>query len=193
VAFFALRDIELHQDVAHVSLDRALAHEEAPCDGDVGEAFGAEHSAAPIELDPRHVGRRRGSRERLRRAFLWLYLLTALIVAVRVLMQAFSIAAYARGAGTDALDMHRTVGFVTHSVEIVVFLVAFVGCWGTWRQVALALLLPVIGTIQVLLIGDTSASGSWINGLHGLFALVVLLLASALAQEGKRSLSAAPH
>jgi hypothetical protein len=41
------------------------------------------------------------------------------------------------------------------------------------------------------LIGDTDKSGSWINGLHGLFALVVLLLAVALAQSGKRSLSTA--
>jgi hypothetical protein len=47
---------------------------------------------------------------------------------------------------------------------------------------------PVIGTIQVLLTGDSDASGGWVNGLHGLFALVVLLLAVALAQEGKRSL-----
>jgi hypothetical protein len=111
-----------------------------------------------------------------------------LLVAVGVLLQAFSIAAYARGAGTDALDMHQTVGFVTHSIEIVVFLAALVGYWGRWRSIGLALLLPVIGTIQVLLIGDTDASGSWTNGLHGLFALVVFLLALVLAQEAMRSL-----
>jgi hypothetical protein len=154
---------------------------------------GAERSAAPIELDPRHTERRDRSPGRLRRVFLWLYLLTALVVVVGVLLQAFSIAAYVRGAGTEALDMHQTVGFATHSVEIVVFLVALVGYWGRWRQVGLALLLPVIGTIQVLLIGDTDESGGWINGLHGLFALVVLLLAVVLAQAAKRSLSAARH
>ena len=70
------------------------------------------------------------------------------------------------------------------------FLAALVGFWGSWKRVGLALLLPVVGTIQILLIDD--ASGGWINGLHGLFALVVLLLAVTLAHSGKRSLSAAP-
>ena len=147
---------------------------------------GAEHRAAPIDLSPR---RSSGHLiERLRRGFLWLYVLTASLVAVGVLLQAFSIAAYARGAGADALDMHQTVGFVTHSVEIVVFLAALVGYWGHWRSIGPALLLPVIGTVQVLLIGNTDASGGWVNGLHGLFALVVLLLALALARDGMRSL-----
>jgi hypothetical protein len=103
-------------------------------------------------------------------------------------VQAFSIAAYIRGAGTGALDMHKTGGFVTHSLEIVVFVVALVGLWGSWRWVGLALLLPVIGTIQVALIGDTNTTGGWINGLHGLLAMVVLLLAVILAQAGIRTL-----
>ncbi len=125
---------------------------------------------------------------RVRRVFLWLYLLAASVVVIGVLLQAFSIAAYARGAGTGALDMHTTGGAITHSVEIVVFLFALVAYWGSWSRVGLAALLPVIGTIQVLLIGDTDKSGSWINGLHGLFALFVLLLAVGLVQYGWRSL-----
>jgi hypothetical protein len=134
----------------------------------------------------------RAQDSRLRRGFVCLFLLTALLVAAGVLLQAFSIAAYARGAGTDALDLHQTGGAITNSVEIVVFLAALVGYWGRWRRVGLALLLPVIGTIQVLLIGDTDESGSWVNGLHGLFALIVLLLAVALVQVGLRSLTRAP-
>lgn len=153
---------------------------------------GVQATAAPIEIAPRSWSRARRVLKRVQRGFVWLYVLTALIVAVGVLLQAFSIAAYARGAGTDALELHQTGGFVTHSVEIVVFLAALIGYWGAWKRVGLALLLPVVGTIQVFLIGDTDARGSWINGLHGLFALVVLLLAVALAQEGKRSLSSAP-
>jgi hypothetical protein len=124
----------------------------------------------------------------LRRLFLWLYVLTASIVALGVLLQAFSIAAYMRGAGDDALDMHQTVGFITHSIEIIVFITALVAYWGAWRRVGLVFLLPVVGTIQVILIGDTDKSGGWINGLHGLFALIVLLFAIALAQSGRRSL-----
>jgi hypothetical protein len=127
-------------------------------------------------------------RQAVRRAFLWLYLVTALAVAVGVLIQAFSIAAYVRGAGTDALDMHETVGFVTHSVEIVVFLAAIGGYWRNWRQIGLAFLLPVVGTVQLFLIGDTGEPGGWVNGLHGLLALIVLVLAMALARDGIRSL-----
>lgn len=126
----------------------------------------------------------------MRRVFLWLYVVAASIVVVGVFLQAFSIAAYVRGAGKDALDMHSTVGFLTHSVEIVVFLVALIGYWGAWRRLWLPVLLPVIGTVQVFLIGDTNKSGGWVNGLHGLFALIVLLLAAALVQDGTRSLRA---
>jgi hypothetical protein len=126
----------------------------------------------------------------VRRAFLWLYVATASLVVIGVLAQAFSIAAYVRGAGQDALDMHETVGFLTHSVEIVVFLVAVVGYWGAWRRLWLPFLLPVIGTFQVFAIGDTDKTGGWVNGLHGLLALIVLLLAVTLVQDGVRSLRA---
>jgi hypothetical protein len=122
--------------------------------------------------------------------FLWLYVVTASIVVVGVLLQAFSIAAYVRGAGQDALDMHKTVGFITHSIEIIVFLVALGGYWGIWRRLWLPFLLPVVGTIQLFMIGDTTKSGGWVNGLHGLFALIVVLLAAALVQGGMRSLRA---
>ena len=122
----------------------------------------------------------------LRRVFLWLFLLTTSVVVIGVFLQAFSIAAYARGAGSDALDLHTSVGFLVHSVEIVVFLTALVAFWGAWRLVGLAALLPIVGTLQVLLIGDTDEAGSWVNGLHGLFALVVLLLAIALVLLGAR-------
>jgi hypothetical protein len=128
---------------------------------------------------------------RVRRILLWLYVITAAIVAAGVLLQAFSIAAYVRGAGEDALDLHVTGGAVTHGVEIVVFLAALGAYWGAWRLVGFALLLPVIGTAQVFLIGDTDEAGGWVNGLHGLFALVVLLLAVALAETGRRSLRSA--
>jgi hypothetical protein len=109
---------------------------------------GAQPAAAPIEIDPR--SRRRPLRllKRVQRGFVWLFVLTALIVAAGVLLQAFSIAAYVRGAGPEALDLHQTGGIITHSVEIVVFLTALIGYWGSWTRIGLALLLPVIGTIQ---------------------------------------------
>jgi hypothetical protein len=125
----------------------------------------------------------------LRRGFLWLYVVAASVVVVGVFAQAFSIAAYTRGAGEDALDLHTSIGFLVHSVEIVVFLLALGAYWGAWRMVGLAAALPVIGTLQLALIGDTDERGSWVNGLHGLFALVVLLLALALVWIGVRSLA----
>jgi hypothetical protein len=143
-----------------------------------------ERAAAQSTADPRGL--------LVRRAGLWLYVVTASLVAAGVLLQAFSIAAYIRGAGSDARDLHSNTGYAIHLVEIVVFLAAVVGYWGAWRRVGLALLLPVIGTIQVVLIGDTGTTGGWINGLHGLFALLVFLLALVLAQEGVRTLRAAP-
>jgi hypothetical protein len=125
----------------------------------------------------------------MRRGFLWLFLLAASVVVAGVFLQAFSIAAYARGAGADALDLHTTVGFIVHSVEIVVFLVALLAFWGAWRIVGFAALLPIVGTLQVFLVGDTDETGGWVNGLHGLFALVVLLIALALAWIGMRALA----
>lgn len=64
-----------------------------------------------------------------------------------------------RGAGTTARDLHVNGGFITHNVEIVVFLLALVAFWGMWRLVGLALLLPLVGTAQVLLVGDTDETG----------------------------------
>jgi hypothetical protein len=123
-----------------------------------------------------------------RRIAVWLFTLAATIVVAGVFLQAFSIAAYVRGAGQGARDLHETGGFLTHSIEIVVFLLALVAFWGAWRRVGLALLLPLVGTLQVLLVGDTDKSGGWVNGLHGMFALVVLVLAGALAELGRRVL-----
>jgi hypothetical protein len=44
----------------------------------------------------------------VRWVFLWLYVLAASVVAVGILVQAFSIAAYVREAGLDELDLHTT-------------------------------------------------------------------------------------
>jgi len=128
-----------------------------------------------------------------RRIAVWLFTAAAAIVVAGVFLQAFSIAAYVRGAGQGARDLHETGGFLTHSVEIAVFLLALIAFWGAWRRVGFALLLPLVGTLQMLLVGDTDKSGGWVNGLHGLFALVVLLLAAALVELGRRALRGGPR
>jgi hypothetical protein len=56
VAVFALRDVELQQDVAHVRLDSSFAHVNALGDGGVAEAFGDECEHVPFavgQLDER--------------------------------------------------------------------------------------------------------------------------------------------
>jgi hypothetical protein len=125
-----------------------------------------------------------------RRAVGWAYVAATAIVAAGVLLQAFSITAYIRGAGEGARDLHVNGGLITHNVEIVAFVLALVAFWGAWRFIGLALLLPVIGTAQVFFVGDTEDSGGWVNGLHGLLAMVVLVLALALGEAGRRRLSA---
>jgi hypothetical protein len=39
-----------------------------------------------------------------------------------------------------------------------------------------------------VLIGDTDKQGGWVNGLHGLLALVVLIAAVAYAEQASRRL-----
>jgi hypothetical protein len=123
-----------------------------------------------------------------RRPFLWVFTLGSLVVALGVLWQAFTIVAYVRGAGDQARDLHVLGAYVVHTVEIVVFLAALVAFWGNWLRVAIALLFPVVGTIQVFAIGDTDAQGGWVTGLHGLLALVMLLWAAWFGRIGARAL-----
>ena len=60
-----------------------------------------------------------------------------------------------------------------HIVEVLVFLAAIGGYWRRWGEIGLSFALAVIGTIQLgLADGD-----DWVGGLHGVFALLVLILA----------------
>lgn len=124
----------------------------------------------------------------MKRGFLWLQFVAATLVVVGVFLQAFSITAYARGAGAGALDMHEAVGGATQLLEFVVFLAALVAWWKQWSEVGLALSLPVVGIVQLSLVGDTEKDGGWVNGLHGLFALVVLVLAAVIAHRAMKAL-----
>ena len=123
-----------------------------------------------------------------RRPFLWVFTLGSLTVALGVLWQAFTIVAFLRGAGDQARDLHVLGAYVVHTVEIVVFLAALGAFWSDWKRVSTALMFPVVGTIQVFSIGDTDAPGAWVNGLHGLLALVMLLWAAWFARLGAHAL-----
>lgn len=108
-----------------------------------------------------------------------LHVALALAIALAVFVQVYLIGSYIFGAGLGALDAHRTVGFTAHGLEVVILLVALVA-WLPRRDVALSALLAVIGTVQVAL----ASAHRWVGGLHPLFALVVLALATALARRG---------
>lgn len=123
------------------------------------------------------------------RAFLWANLILAVLVAVGVFVQVYLIASYFFGAGQDALDAHKNLGGIVHIVEVLVFLAAIGGYWRRWGEIGLSFSLAVIGTIQLgLADGD-----DWVGGLHGVFALVVLLLAGAIAHRTMRALGVGPY
>jgi hypothetical protein len=113
-----------------------------------------------------------------RRAARWTHLGCAALVVVAVFVQVYLIGAYVFGAGSDALEAHRQVGFTTHLVECLVFIAALVA-WLPRNDILLSLALAVLGTVQLAL-----ASGhGWTGGLHPLFALLVLALAAQIMRR----------
>jgi hypothetical protein len=83
-------------------------------------------------------------------------------------LQLYFIAAWIFGSG-EALDAHKDVGtFVVHPLEIFAFVAALIGWWGTWRNVLSSLALPILGTVQIFLVGDLQDPGNgWVHGLQG--------------------------
>lgn len=118
------------------------------------------------------------------RAFLWIHLVLATLVVIGIFVQVYLIASYFFGAGSDALDAHKDLGGIVHIVEVLVFVAALVGYWRRWWDVGLSFALAVIGTIQL----GFADGDDWVGGLHGLFALFVLVIASIAAQRSVRAL-----
>jgi hypothetical protein len=111
----------------------------------------------------------------------WAHLALALAVVVGVFVQVYLIGAYIFGAGQGALDAHKTAGFTVHGFEVLVFATALMA-WLPARDLALSLLLAVVGTAQVALANEHR----WVGGLHPLLALVVLALATTLVLRAIR-------
>ena len=124
----------------------------------------------------------------VRRFFLWLLLLGGVGVVLGVLWQAFSIAAYVRGAGEGALDAHLTGSFFVHVTQLAIVIGAVGAFWGRWLAVLGALGFLVLCVAQLAFLGDTDEQGGWINGLHGLLALVILLCGVGYAARARREL-----
>jgi hypothetical protein len=124
----------------------------------------------------------------MRRNFTWAVLVGGVVVVLGVLWQAFSIAAYVRGAGEGAIDAHLTGSFVVHAGQLAIVIGALVAYWGTWRQVGYAIGFLILALAQLGFLGDTDEEGDWINGLHGFLALIVLIAGLLYAQKAWREL-----
>jgi hypothetical protein len=111
----------------------------------------------------------------LRRGAAGLHLALAVAIALGVFLQVYLIGAYVFGAGSGALDAHRSAGFTIHGLEVLLLVVALVA-WLPRADLGLSLLMARLGTTQIAL---ASAHG-WTGGLHPLGALLVLTLAAAI-------------
>ncbi|HKY25950.1 MAG TPA: hypothetical protein VJM07_12375 [Gaiella sp.] len=111
----------------------------------------------------------------MRRTPLWLVLVGGAVVVVGVLIQAFTIAAYVRGAGEGALDAHGGFSMVVHIGQLLIVIGAIWAWWGNWNAVGLAVAFLVVCVAQLAFLGDTEEQGGWINGLHGFLAVFIAL------------------
>lgn len=124
----------------------------------------------------------------MRRFALQLVVLGGIGVTLGVLIQAFTIAAYARGAGDSARDLHEAIGGLVMLLEIVLAVGAFLAWRANRRTVVAATVYLVVAVLQLRLIGDTDAPGGWVNGLHGMLALVVFAMSAMLTHRALREI-----
>jgi hypothetical protein len=103
------------------------------------------------------------------------------LVVAGVFAQVYLIGAYIFGAGVEALDAHRSIGFTVHGFEVLILVAALVA-WLPRADIGLSFLLAVLGTLQIALASETK----WTGALHPLGALIVLVLAAALIRRDLR-------
>jgi hypothetical protein len=124
----------------------------------------------------------------MKRNFTWVVFVGGVVVVLGVLLQAFTIAAYASGAGSDALDAHGGGSLVVHIGQLAIVIGALVAYWGNWPMVGGAIAFLVLSFAQLAFIKPEDEPGDWVNGLHGLLALVILICGMLYAQRAGREL-----
>jgi hypothetical protein len=117
----------------------------------------------------------------IRRGALWAHVALSVLVIAGVFAQVYLIGAYIFGAGSEALDAHRTLGFTVHGFEVLILVAALVA-WLPRADLGLSLLMAVGGTVQLAL----SSADKWTGALHPLGALFVLVLAAVLVRRDIR-------
>jgi hypothetical protein len=124
----------------------------------------------------------------MRRGFLWASLVLASAVVAGIVLQLYFIAAWVFGA-SGALTAHKDAGSVVHALEVLTFVAGLVAWWRAWRNIAMSFGFALLGTIQLILVGDLKNPGSgWLHGLHGGLALFVAGLAVHIALREARAL-----
>jgi hypothetical protein len=108
-----------------------------------------------------------------------LHPLAAATVVALVYAQVYLIATFVFG-DAQALDAHMALGRIVVIFEIVVLLTALLGWWHDKVEVRMSAALILVGGLQVSLAKDLGRSPQ-VHALHGLLALVVVLLASLIA------------
>jgi hypothetical protein len=116
---------------------------------------------------------------------MWTHLALAVLVAAGVFAQVYLIGAYIFGAGSEALDAHRSVGFTVHGFEVLILVAALIA-WLPRADLGLSLLMAIGGTVQLAL----SGAEKWTGALHPLGALFVLVLAWMLVKRDRLALRA---
>jgi hypothetical protein len=127
----------------------------------------------------------------MRRIFLWISAIAASLITIGVVLQVYFVASWIFGAG-DAIDVHRANGYVIWALGPVVGISGLIAYWGSWRNVAVSIALPILSEVQIFFVGNLddpsdNVSG-WIEGLHGGLALFVFLLAGGIAYRDLRAL-----
>ena len=86
----------------------------------------------------------------------------------------------------NALSTHKSMGDLAPPVEFLVFVTAAVGYWRNWHRIGLAALLLLTGFFQISFaenLGNTPGT----HALHGMLAIVVVVIAGQIARDGWRS------
>lgn len=85
--------------------------------------------------------------------------------------------------GTSSLDDHQDTGWIVHNFELAVLVTALVA-WLPRADIGWSFLLALAGTVQILL----SGAERWVGAIHGVGALVVLILAAVVVHRDLRGL-----
>ena len=123
----------------------------------------------------------------MKRTFTWFVFVGGILTVLGVLLQSFTIAAYAAGAGTDALDAHGGGSLVVHIGQLAIVIGVLVAYWGNWPMVGGAIAFLALSIAQLGFIKPDDGGG-WINGLHGFLALIILICGLLYAQRARREL-----